>query len=259
MKASFFVLAIPILAQQSANFYSVEKERALGQHLSSEIRRQAKPLSVPLVDEYTKRLGGELVAQLEETSFGYQFKVIADGAHIEPIPLPGGYILIPARFFTASQDESEFVGMLAHAIGHVALRHGTQARTRGQTVNMASIPLIFWGGWAGSHADAERSQLLMPTAFLKFQRIYELEADRFGLQLASRAGYDAAGLKHYIQRTDPADATREQRLAALQETLSSLPSPAASTSSEEFRRVQQTIQSTMAAPTGRRRAPTLKR
>ena len=262
MKFFLLGLAIPLLAQQGVNFYSVERERALGQHVASEIKRQAKPLSNPVVDAYVKRIGVELVAQLNESSFEYQFEVIADGARVEPISLPSGYILVPARSFVVTQDESEFVGMLAHSIAHAALRHGTRTATRGQIVNMASIPVIFTGGWAGSHVDTQNPQMLTPLALVSFQRTYELEADRFGLQLASRAGYDAAGFERYIQRTHPADSTmsplpaREQRLAGLQESLASLPSPAALPSDDEFRRIRQLVRSTLESAE-QRRAPTL--
>jgi hypothetical protein len=52
---------------------------------------------------------------------------------------------VPARGFVAAEDEAEFACMPAHAIGYVALRHGTRSATRAQIVNMAGIPLIFMG------------------------------------------------------------------------------------------------------------------
>ena len=264
MKLGLLGLAIPLLAQQGVNFYSVEKERALGQQAASEVKRQAKPLSNPVVDGYVKRIGVELVSQLTQAPFEYQFEVIGDSVHVEPTSLPGGYILVPVRLFVTAQDEAEFVGMLAHSIGHAALLHGTRAATRGQMVNMASIPVIFMGGWAGSHVDSQNLQMLTPIALVEFQRTYELEADRFGLRLASRAGYDAAGFDRYVRRTHPADSTmsplpaRERRLAGLQEVLASLPSPTDLPSGDEFRHIRQLVRSTL-EPSEQRRAPTLKR
>ncbi|MBC8164783.1 MAG: hypothetical protein H7Y20_02790 [Bryobacteraceae bacterium] len=78
--------------------------------------------------------------------------------------------------------------MLAHSNDHVALLHGTRTAARGQIADMASIPLIFMGGWLSSHADSQQSQSLAPVGFLQFQRTHELEAKRFGLELSSRAG-----------------------------------------------------------------------
>jgi predicted Zn-dependent protease len=65
----------------------------------------------------------------------------------EPATLPGGYVFVPAGLFLAAQDEAEFAGMLAHAMGHIALRHGTRQATRGVLIKQRSIPLIFMGGW----------------------------------------------------------------------------------------------------------------
>jgi hypothetical protein len=53
-----FVVALPLLAQQGLNFYSVEKEHALGQRLASEVRERSKPVGSAVADEYLQRLGG---------------------------------------------------------------------------------------------------------------------------------------------------------------------------------------------------------
>jgi beta-barrel assembly-enhancing protease len=173
--------------------YSVEKERALAQHAAAEIRRHTRPLADPTVDAYVNRVGAELTRQVKEALFPYRFEVIWGGDQTEPMPLLAGNILIPARSFVAVQDEAEFIGLLAHSIGHAALRHITRTATRGQVGNTASIPLIFMGGWGGSHVDSQRLHRAAPVALLEFQRDCELEADRFGMELAARAGYDAAG------------------------------------------------------------------
>ena len=96
-------------------------------------------------------------------------------------------------------------------------------------VNTASIPLIFMGGWGGAHADSRQPQLLVPMGFLQDHRIYELEADAFGLNLAAKAGYPPAAFRRYIERTQGLDSkmsplpAREVRLARIDEVLRSLP------------------------------------
>ena len=172
MKLVLSFLAAPLLAQQGVNFYTLEKERALGQQLASEIRRESKPLGVPSADAYVKRIGGELVEQLKNASFDYQFEVISSATWTEPFSLPGGYVFVPARALLAARDESGFAGMLAHAIGHAALRHGTRMATQGQVANLASIPLVFVGTWTGAHADSRHSPTMMPVGFMKLQRTY---------------------------------------------------------------------------------------
>jgi len=251
MKCAFcLLLVLPSMSQQGANVYSMEKERALGQQYAAEIRRQSKPLDNPEVEAYVRRIGEKLVAQLKDPRFEYRFETITDNSWTEPLSLPGGYVFIPAGAFVAAQDEAEFAGMLAHSIGHVALRHGRRPTVQGQITNRASVPLVFMGGWNGLHADSRREQTSMPAGFLEFQRTYELEADSFGVELAARAGYDPAAFERYIDRTQSADTNpsplpeRELRLARLQEMVASLPSSSPSSDDQEFRRIQEITRST---------------
>ena len=121
-------------------------------------------------------------------------------------------------------------------------------------------PMVFMCGRFGCHADTQ-GPAMIPLGLLQSQRTYELEADRFGLELATRAGYDPVGLRRYIERTQPLDSersplpSRNLRLAGIDEALPSAPRNA-SHEPGEFLRVQDAIRS---AVTGQRREPTLRR
>jgi predicted Zn-dependent protease len=96
----------------------------------------------------------------------------------------------------------------------------------GQSANRASIPLIFTGGW---HVGED---LLVPLAFLKFQREFELEADRLAVGALAQSGYDPKALLDYISRTQPQDTEatklrsalppRSTRIPALEEAIASV-------------------------------------
>ncbi len=66
---------------------------------------------------------------------------------------------------------------MAHEIAHVAARHGTKQATRGELINIASIPLIFMGGWTG-YAIRQGAGLAIPMGFLTFSRSFEREGGR---------------------------------------------------------------------------------
>jgi predicted Zn-dependent protease len=263
MKVLVGLMALPLLAQQGVNFFSLEKERAIGDALAADVRRQSRPLDNSEVDAYVKRVGRQLVAQLPEQPFTYNFEVIITAEATEPVSIPGGYILVPASFLLSTKEEAEFVSMLAHSIGHVALRHGTRSATRGQLVNASSIPLIFMGGWGGAHAPSA-GRALMPMGYLRFQREFELEADRLGVELASRAGYDARALRTYVERTQSDEAnpaasplpSREQRLGKLDELLAAT-TAAPPSSNDDFRRAQEATREALRQPV--RRPPTLRK
>jgi len=195
MKRLIWVFGVSLMAQT----VSLEKERALGAHMAAEIRKVSPPFPVPEVVAYVERMGARLAAFVPSGSF--RFEVVGAG-RAEPMGLPGGVVFVPATFLLMAEDEAEVAAMMAHAMGHVALRHGFVSL---RATKEGAIPLLFMGGWMGSHASAEERTALIPAGFLGSVRSNELEADRFGAELAGKAGYDAAALARYVQRVQPED------------------------------------------------------
>lgn len=269
MKSLICLLSVPLLAQQGVNFYSLEKERALGMQMAAEVRKSASAVTDAAIQEYVHGVGGALAPFAKEPAVvsHFSFEVISSADRTEPFSTPGGSVFVPVRALVAAEDEAEFVGMLAHAIGHAALRHGTRSATRAQVVNMASVPLIYMGSWAGPHVDMRRSaESPMPLGALKFQRVAELEADRFAVDTASKAGYDPAGLLRYVERvqtdTQPASSalpSKEERIASLQRAVASLTAQPARPSSEEFEKARAAARSVVNDAAPERRPPTLRR
>src|ERR1039458_9590192 len=133
---------------RGVNFYSIEKEKALGARLVVEYRRQAQVIGAPSVNASLDELGQRLAAQAPATGFTYSFELVDDDQtwiH-EAAAFLGGPVFVPATLILAAADEDELAGMLAHAIAHIATRRETRQMTRGQMMNQASMPLIMMGG-----------------------------------------------------------------------------------------------------------------
>ncbi len=218
---------------QGVNFYSKAKEDALGKVLAEDLSRQTTKLDNPEVQAYVERVGRQLAAHLPDTSWTFSFTVIADdrgGPTHEPFSLPGGYIFVPAGLILGAHDEAEFAGMIAHAMIHVAARHGTRQATRGEIANLATIPLIFMGGWAG-----DPNGTLVPVGFRRFQRANEIEADRVAVPTMAAAGYDPGALLRYISRVQADSVGQRCSLRCQRATngspLSRKPSPSSTISS----------------------------
>jgi len=181
------------------DFYSLEKEMALGRQLAAETDRQSKFVTDPVVLEYVNRVGQNIVLH-SDSKIPFTIKVI-DSDEVNAFALPGGFLYVNRGVIEAADNEAEMAGVIAHEIGHVAARHGVEQASKGQLANYASIPLIFLGGWGG-FAIRQAAGLAVPLSFLKFSRGAEKEADRLGAQYLWAAGYDPHAMITFFEKLE---------------------------------------------------------
>lgn len=182
---------------KGVNFYSLEKEIALGKQLAQDVERQAKIIDDPVIAEYVNRIGQNLVRN-SDAKVPFTIKVI-DSEEVNAFALPGGFFFVNSGLIMRAETEAELAGVMAHEIAHVAARHGTRQASRGQIVNMATIPLIFMGGWAG-YGVRQGASVLIPIGFLSFSRAFEEEADMLGLQYLYKTGYDPTAFIDFFEK-----------------------------------------------------------
>ncbi len=187
------------------NFYSLEKEIALGKGLATDIERQAKIVDDPLIAEYVSRVGQNLVRN-SDAKVPFTIKVV-DSEDVNAFALPGGFFYVNTGLIMAAESESELAGVMGHEISHIAARHGTKQATRGTVANLATIPLMFMGwGWTSMLAR-QGASILIPIAFLQFSQAQEREADMLGLQYMYKAGYDPTSFVDFFEKLQ----SREKR------------------------------------------------
>jgi predicted Zn-dependent protease len=194
------------------NLYSIPKEIALGKQLAAEVKRSAKVVDDPVISEYVNRLAQNLVRNSDA-----KFPVITEviqGEQVNALSLPGGYFFVNTGLILAAETEAELAGAMAHEIAHIAARHGTRQATKGEIANIATIPLIFMGGWAG-YGARQAAGILVPVTFLSFTRAFESEADMLGLQYMYKAGYDPVGLVDIFEKISALDKRKPGKVAKL--------------------------------------------
>jgi predicted Zn-dependent protease len=127
---------------------------------------------------------------------------------INAFALPGGYIGVNSGLVVATQTESELAAVLAHEIGHVVQRHVARGMTQGKqtgAIMLASLAGALLAALAGGGGNLAMGVAIFGQAAaidrqLGFSRDAEREADRAGLQMLTRAGYDPEGMSHMFER-----------------------------------------------------------
>ncbi len=209
--ATLFVVEAGVLAQTvikpPKNKFTPAQDVEYGEKAAAEIRRQYPIITDEPIDAYLTMLGNRLVAvappELNKPEFKYSFTPV-NVKEINAFALPGGPMFVHRGMFDAAADEGEVVGVMAHELSHVLLRHGTANATKaenpwlqlGQIAGAVGGAMV--GGTAGS-AIAQTSDFGLGTLLLRYSRDYEKQADLLGSQLMAKAGYDPRDLAHMFE------------------------------------------------------------
>ncbi len=190
-------------------FYSLEREAAIGRQLAAEVDRSAPIINDPVISEYVNRIAQNLVLH-SDSKVPFTIKVI-DSDDVNAFALPGGFLYVNRGLLEAADNEAEVAGVIAHEIAHVAARHGVEQASKAELINYASMSLIFLGGWG--YIVQQVAGLAVPLTFLKFSRGAEKEADRLGAQYMWAAGYDPNALITFFEKLQAKEKKKPGTLA----------------------------------------------
>jgi predicted Zn-dependent protease len=184
------------------NLFTKEQDVQLGREASQEIEKQVQLVTDPTLTAYVAGLGRRLAAVSSAPEYPYTFKVVADQS-INAFALPGGPIYVHTGTLVAAANEAQLAGVLAHEIAHVALRHSTNQASK---ATLAKFPLAIAGGALGQ-GGSMLSELArfgvgfgLTSAFLKYSRDAERDADILGARTMANAGLDPVEMARFFEK-----------------------------------------------------------
>jgi Zn-dependent protease with chaperone function len=189
------------------NRYTPEQDVQIGLEAAGEIQEQYPIIRDERITQYLTALGDRLVAaapaELNRPVYKYSFTPV-NLKEINAFALPGGPMFVHRGMFTAAAVEGEVVGVMAHELSHVLLRHGTANVSKAQNpwLQLGQLAGQLGGAMMGGGAGAllaQGSEFGLSTLLMKYSRDYEKQADLLGAQIMARAGYDPRALAHMFE------------------------------------------------------------
>ena len=190
-------LNLPNLGDRVSGVISLEQERMLGQGFLEQVYAQAPLINDPIIQEYTELL----IYRLSETSQVKDRKftiVLIDEKSLNAFAAPGGVIGVNGGLFLNAGNEAQLVSVLGHELAHLSQRHFARNVLRGRDTNLASSLVMVSAIALAIISNNPTAFIAGPAALqqqqLRYSRIFEREADRYGFNNLIAAGYDPAGM-----------------------------------------------------------------
>ncbi|MGH8639291.1 MAG: M48 family metallopeptidase [Burkholderiales bacterium] len=195
MNAAFAATAVAA----ALSLISVKDEIALGRQAQAQVSKDVPHVSDKAVTAYVSNLGRRLAARAPGPKYPYSF-TIANYRELNAFALPGGPVWIHRGILEAAANESQLAGVLAHEIAHIAERHAAGQITKQLLANgLLGLLGAMLGNDGGARTAQIGAQVLANGYLLKFSRDDEREADRVGVAILKRAGWDARGMPEFME------------------------------------------------------------
>lgn len=196
---------LPDIGSSAAGMVSPQDMYDYGAGALQEMRAYGMVLDDALLNDYINGLGYRLVANSDHPNLRFTFFIMND-AQINAFAMPGGFVAANAGLITAMRREDELAGVLAHEISHVEQQHILRAfeDTKKMSIPIMLAMLGVLVAAAGRNDDAAPAALAAGTSLMQqrqinFTRSEEAEADRFGIQILSRSGFDPNAMASAFQ------------------------------------------------------------
>ncbi len=206
------------------NLFSPAQDIEMGKEAAAQVEKEVALVDDKQLAAYVEGIGRKLASRSQAPDYPYSFKVVAEDS-INAFALPGGPIYIHSGLISVADNEAQVAGVMAHEVGHVALRHGTARVTKAYAFQ---IPLMIAGGALQKKGGIIGALAPLGLGFgvnslmLKNSRGAEKQADIVGARMMAEAGYDAVEMARFFEKLE---GERAKKPGFLEKMLSDHPSP----------------------------------
>jgi len=187
---------VPYTQRSQLVLISEGEEMALGADAYQEVVSKARVVRDPAVIQLVTDVGQRIALVSGRADYQWEFTVIDDPKQANAFALPGGKVAVYTGLFPIAQDTAGLAAVLGHEVSHAIARHGAERMSQGLVAQLAGTGLAVG---LGSYSPATQIAVMQAFglgvqvgAMLPFGRSQESEADRIGLILMAKAGYDPA-------------------------------------------------------------------
>ncbi|MEO5897621.1 MAG: M48 family metalloprotease [Vicinamibacterales bacterium] len=186
---------------------SEKEERAIGEAISEKLRTAFGVYQDPAVTKYLSLVGTVLAQSSSRPALNWQF-IVLDTDGVNAYAAPGGLVHVTRGLLGLVKNEAELAGALSHEISHITEKHTINAIQKSSTIELASDEVSDTGltGAAIAKIGEAGYQKVFEN---QFDRGDEMEADKVGVRVVNKVGYNPAGLSSVLQRL--ADRNKDQK------------------------------------------------
>ncbi len=194
---------LPDIGTSADQIFSPLQEQELGEAFVRQLRQRVTMLDDMEVENYLTALGYRLASYSDNPSQSFSFFAIQDDS-INAFAVPGGFIGIHSGLILHTREESELASVIAHEIAHVTQRHIARTVEGVQKYSIASAAVLLASIFlAAKNPDIAQAGLAVATAGnaqmqIDFTRAHEKEADRVGMQVLSKAGFNPMSMPDFF-------------------------------------------------------------
>jgi hypothetical protein len=183
------------------NFFKKEQDVQMGREYAQQIEQQVDVIQRGPLTDYIHMLGQKIVEQKEAGGFPYVFKVVNDPT-INAFALPGGPVYIHTGILLNAENEGQLMGVIAHEVAHIALRHSTNQVSKSYLIQLPAMLAGMYGQQRGG-ITGMLAQLGVGLGangvLMKFSRSAEQQADLLGARMMANAGYNPIEMARFFE------------------------------------------------------------